>query len=201
MNFLQNLSRKQLLLAVIAIVILLGMGVTAYFYRDAIPGISQEAPVAESEGTETGDINGLPPEPVFTLPEGATAIDEYVFIIDGVVNFRSLIGQKPLSIPTADEESFEKLIEFKTYTANNVESECGGMPIYTYYADANQVYFYQIWRTSFFRTSQVEGVVGARKDNFRVLADGSAVSDTSRFEIGHYASSSTCKLTLNRSDL
>jgi len=142
----------------------------------------------------------LAPEPAFTLPVGATAIDEYAFIIDNVVYFRSLINKEPLKIPNSEGASFKRLNEFVTYPGTAVLQDCGAAPVYTYYGDNTQVYFYQIWRAPEFRTSQIEVVVDAKMKDFQIIDALTAVDANRRFTVGYTKATTTCKLYLTRTD-
>ena len=206
MSFTPTILRNRIALA-LAGVIILGVALSAYFYLQSAkdtPSTSQEASTASSTDSSalpepTAGKKGLPPEPSFSLPDGAVAVDGYAFKMDEGVYMRSLTGKNPLQILNADADSFERLADFSSYSSNGVINDCGAKPVYTYYGDNKHVYFYQIWRTPYFRTSQIEVIAGAKKDGFEMLGTDTATDGTRRFEVGHMVTaSSTCLLTLRR---
>jgi len=204
-------SRIQRTIIALGVILFLIFSYIAYSYLQNSRTLGSHDTSADTLGTasttdeasmpETGSVpRGLPPEPIFRLPAGATSVDEYSFIQDGQVYFRSLLGNDPLLIPNADAQSFSRLSSFITYENAAVQSDCSGPAIYAYYGDTKQVYFYQIWRTDLFRTSQIEVIAGADKDSFRLSGDGKAVSGDLVFEIGYKTEDrSTCKLFLKKS--
>lgn len=140
----------------------------------------------------------LAPEPAFVLPNGATKIDDYAYLQDGVVYFKSLIGTTSLAIPKSDAGSFEKLADFATYTGGNVIRDCGAAPLYAFYGDDNQVYFYQVWRAPEFRSSQIEVIVGAKKNSFEVTSPTTATSGNLALNLSYQVATTTCSLVLNK---
>ena len=143
----------------------------------------------------------LAPEQPFVLPLGATAVDEYAFIQNDTVYFRSLTGKTPLAIPNSNAGSFKRLGDFVMYPGSDVVSECGAAPVYTYYGDEKQVYFYQVWRAPTFRSSQIEVIIGAQTENFKII-DVRTTTDGGRlFEVGYKKATTTCMLSLSRTTL
>ena len=208
MQFFNRLSRIQwLVLGVVVAVAAVLVAIYAYINlsRDtsSAPSIDTASTTAEAAVPEDETTSkGLLPELPFSLPSGSVAIDEYAFTTGEGIYFRSLTGKNPLQILNADAPSFSRLSDFSTYAANGVASDCGGNPIYTYYGDKRHVYFYQIWRTPTFRTSQIEVVVGTKKEDFDITDSGTATNGTHRFEVGHMTTaSSTCLLMLTRTQL
>lgn len=112
---------------------------------------------------------GLPPEIPFVLPEGAVAIDEYTFIENGLVNFISITGKTPLTIPNSDAKTFKRLTDVMTYPGSAIVNDCGAAGRYTFYGDKKQVYFYEFWRTSQFRSSTITVVKNSSIDNFELV--------------------------------
>src|SRR3989344_5378075 len=158
--------------------------------------VASSTPVLEPPKQKT-----LPPEPPFVLPEGATAIDGYAFIENNQVYFRSLTGATPFAIPNSDAESFKRLSSFMKYPGSEVVGACGGAPIYSYYGDKKQVYFYQIWRTPTFRSSKVEVIVGANTKDFNITGLLTATDGNRLFEVGYQKATTTCSLVLSRTTL
>ncbi len=157
-----------------------------------------------SASTSTSTVpnnNTLPPEQPFVLPEGATAVDGYAFIQDDQVYFRSLTGKAALGVPNSDAESFVRLSDFFSYSESAVVNDCGVAPLYAYYGDEKQVYFYQVWRAPEFRSSTVEVIVGAEKENFRVTSPLRATDGSRLFEVSYEKATTTCKLILKRLSL
>src|SRR3989344_706484 len=156
---------------------------------------------ASSTPVEPPKQKTLPPEPPFVLPEGATAIDGYAFIENNQVYFRSLTGATPFAIPNSDAESFKRLSSFMKYPGSEVVGACGGAPIYSYYGDKKQVYFYQVWRTPTFRSSKVEVIIGAKTEDFRITGLQTATDGDRLFEVGYQKATTTCSLVLSRTIL
>lgn len=206
MPFFARLLRNRYVLALVGVGIFVVAIAVWYFQSPKMelsgqPVITTGSDVEGNQQAGTTTKKGLPAEPAFSLPDDATAIDDYAFTMGGGVYMRSLTGKNPLQILNAHADSFERLADFSTYTSNGVVSDCGANPVYTYYGDNKHVYFYQIWRTPHFRTSQIEVVVGAEKANFSVTGANTATDGTRRFEVAHTkTASSTCLLTLNRTD-
>jgi len=209
MKLLTSISRVQALTAG-AVLVALALAVLGYIY---LSGSSTPEPVAEETGkvedmaSTTPDAapkeprRGLPPEPAFTLPAGARALDDYAYTVDDGVYFRSLTGPDPLQIPTADAGTFKRLDQFYTYSANGVVADCGDTALYTYYGDRKQIYFYQIWRTDHFRTSQIEVLAKTDPKDFEITGPLTATDGTRSFAVGHMqTATSTCLLTLTRTD-
>lgn len=140
----------------------------------------------------------LPPEPVFTLPEGASAVDEYAFIADGDVFFRSVTSTTSLPIPGADADTFHAISDIITYPGERIAADCGGAGAYSYYEDNKYVYFHQIWRTPRFRTSQVEVIADVDPDEFDVQEAPYARADGQRIVVKYHVSTSTCLFVLER---
>lgn len=203
---LSNISRTHLVIGGIVLLALVA-AIAAYMYlkpasSEGVVLTSNEEAVATS--TPSGEAGGksLPVEPTFTLPEGAQALDDYAYTKDDSVYFRSITSTEPLRIPDADAGTFKRLANFMTYSANSVVGDCGGTALYTYYADEDRVYFYQIWRTDFFRTSQIEVLAGTKAKDFRITGPLTATDGIRSVTVGHRqtATTSTCLLILNRTD-
>lgn len=143
----------------------------------------------------------LPPEPSFTLPAGATAIDDYAYILDGQVYFRSITSPNPLAIPNSDAQTFEKLSEFTTLPSTDVVADCGISPTYGFYGDKGSVYMYEIWRAPKFRSSTIQVIVGADKDTFEVPERTIALSDGQMLKVGYQKATTTCSLNLTKVSL
>lgn len=201
---LSNISRTHLVIGGIVLLALIA-AIATYLYLKPSPTeeivlTPDGEAIATSTPSEDTPRKGLPPEPAFTLPQGAEALDDYAYLMDDGVYFRSITSTEPLKIPDADAATFGRLAEFFTYTANNVQDDCGGTPIYTYYGDSKRIYFYQIWRAEHFRTSQIEVIVGAEEEDFRVTGMNTATDGVGQFEVTHKVATSTCLLTLKRTD-
>lgn len=149
-----------------------------------------------SEGT--GEKRELPPEPAFSVPANAARVDDYSYTLDGAVFLRSLTSNQPLQVPGSDGASFERVTSFRSYNAGAVLRECGAAPQYTYYADDNQVYFYQLWRAPEFRSSRIEVIVRADKEDFSVDTSGNASDSEFRYTVGYEVATSTCWLNLSK---
>lgn len=155
----------------------------------------------QGEPTLSGeaDDEGLPPEPEFVLPEGATAIDDYAFVDKGIVYMRSLVDAgQPLKVPTADPETFRRLQAFSYYSDGNVVRDCGASPMFTYYTDKKRPYFYQAWRAPEFRASQIDAMVGANVGNFAVTGPTTATDGNANFKIVYEKATATCTLLLDQ---
>jgi len=159
---------------------------------------SSSTPVAEVPGQKT-----LPPEEPLMLPPGATAIDAYAYVKDGQVYFRSLTGKTPLDIPDSDAASFRRLSSFVTYPGTAIVEACGGTPLYAYYGDDRQVYFYQVWRTPRFRSSRVEVIIDAKTADFSITSPQTAMGGGHIYEVGYgkATATSSCRLSLSRTTL
>ena len=144
---------------------------------------------------------GLPPEPVFTLPESAVAIDEYAFVDGGAVYFRPVAGEDPLLVQTADPDSFRSVQPPSVYPGSDVVRDCGAAPIYAFYVDGRRPYFYQVWRAPEYRAERVDVMNGADVENFSITSLTSATDGKIRFDIGYKLSTTTCRLILNQTVL
>jgi|GEM_PF-3431051 len=141
----------------------------------------------------------LPPEPIFVMPEGGKAIDDYVFVDDGVVYFKSLVSTSThLKVPSADPATFHPIQGFSTYPGQDVVRDCGAAPVYTFYIDKLRPYLYQIWRAPEFRTGQVDAMNGANPKKFLVTGLTTATDGRFNFQIGYKKATSTCILILNQ---
>ena len=141
---------------------------------------------------------GLPPEPVFVLPEGAITLDEYAFIDGGAVYFRPVAGDDPLLVQTANPASFRSVQPPSVYPGSDVVRDCGAAPIYAFYVDGRRPYFYQVWRAPEYRVNQVDVMNGADVKNFSVTSLTSATDSHIRFDIGYKLGTTTCRLILNQ---
>jgi hypothetical protein len=161
-----------------------------------------ESALPESASTSTSKKE-LPPEPVFVLPEGAMAIDDYAYIENGAVYFKTLVaGNSPLPVLNADPKSFKRLQSFSTYPGSDVVRDCGASPIYTFYIDNYRPYFYQVWRAPEFRATQVDAMNGAKVQNFSVTSLTAANDGRTHFDIAYYKTgTSTCRLQLDQTRL
>lgn len=200
---------KNLLLVAGILLILAGIAWFVLTRAPAVPGpgvVPGMASTTDGLATSSPAIGTLkpktlPPELPFTLPEGASAIDGYAFIQNDQVYFRSLTGAAPLAIPHSDAESFKRLSGFMTYPGTAVVNTCGAAPIYAYYGDKKQVYFYQVWRAPTFRSSTVEVIVDAKMQDFSITGLQTATEGNRLFEIGFEKATTTCKLFLSRTTL
>ncbi|HYF28792.1 MAG TPA: hypothetical protein VEA36_00300 [Candidatus Paceibacterota bacterium] len=179
----------------------IGGGATALLLAAAV--YFQLASTTGTLGGDTATTQGLPPEPAFSLPTGATAVDDYAFTKPDGVYFRSLNDPEPLRIPDADPATFMRLIESRSYATDAVVRDCGGPATYTFYGDAERVYMHQYWRVpDKFRSSRIEVLVGADRPNFQVNEDHTATDGARLYTINHQVSTtSTCWLMLSRSEL
>ncbi len=192
---------------VLVVVLILG---AVWFWGQGTGVTTPLAQVPEAEVATTTDttthtpiastIKNLPPEPIFILPFGATAIDDYAFVQDGQLYFRSLTSKSPLAIPDSDGDSFEKLSQFMTFPGTQIVKDCGASGTYGYYGDDKHVYFYQFWRAPEFRSSTIEVVVGVKKKDFEVLSQASASDGTHDYAIEYEVATSTCKYNLVRGE-
>ncbi|HYD92947.1 MAG TPA: hypothetical protein VEB18_00600 [Candidatus Paceibacterota bacterium] len=202
-----KLSQKQLILAALAVVIVLGI---AWFVSQPTPATAPEsntpetvATTTETTGTETETprVGGgvLPPELPFVLPQGATRVDEYSYIENNTVFFRSLTGNAALAVPDADAETFKRLNDFTAYTGANVIANCGAAPQYAFYVDNTRAYFYQVWRTPSFRATQVDAMIGTNPDRFRITGATTSTDGNTDFTITYRTTDSgTCRLFLEQ---
>jgi hypothetical protein len=156
--------------------------------------------VSTSTGSPTAQKT-LPPEPVFILPEDAEMIDEYAYVYNTDVYFKPLIdANKPLSVPSGDPETFERLRDMMTYPGSAIVRDCGAAPTYTFYVDKHRPYFYQIWRAPKFRASHIDAMNGADASNFAITGSTSANDGRIFFEITYQkVATSTCRLILEQS--
>jgi hypothetical protein len=200
-------KRMQIIIGA-AVIILVGAGAFWLSLSSHIPTPAESLePVATTTPEEMPLApaapvkKGLPVEPAFTLPEDATAVDDYAFLVDDTVYFRSLTSVNPLAIPNSDAGSFEKLTPFMTYQGSAIVKDCGASGTYGYYADDGQVYFYQFWRAPEFRSSRIEVIVGAKKKDFEVTGPLTAEDRKHEFSVAYrQAATSTCEYYLNRTD-
>lgn len=202
---LPNISRTHLAIGGIIFLVLIA-AITTYFYlkpsSNEEVGLLPEGEVAATT-TPSGEEprKSLPPEPAFTPPVNSQTLDDYAYTNSNSVYFRSITSTEPLRIPDADANTFKRLTNFLTYSANGVVGDCGDTALYTYYADKERVYFYQIWRTDHFRTSQIEVIAGTKAKDFKITGPLTATDGTRSFTVGHkQAATSTCLLMLTRSD-
>jgi hypothetical protein len=177
----------KVLVGVVAAAIIGAAAYTAFFRHAAAPA-PESAPVAEEKT--------LPPEPLFTLPEGARKIDDYAFSLDGRVYFRSVTSTSTLPIPGADPETFERLHDFMTYPGEAIVNDCGASGTYTYYEDKNRVYLYQIWRAPKFRSSKVEVLADVTPDAFSIEDATHARAASQRVAVEYRVATSTCSYVL-----
>lgn len=143
----------------------------------------------------------LPPEQPFVLPAGAVAVDEYSYVQNGNVYFRSLTGKSPLNVWDANAERFHRVADFMTYPGTAVVNDCGAAPMYTYYTDNRRLYFYQIWRAPTFRTSKVEAVVDAEAESFRITDATTSRDGSTLYTVGYQKATSTCMAYLSKTPL
>jgi len=171
--------------------------------NEETPGVASTTKITASSTpvVEVPKKKTLPPEQPFVLPEGATAVDGYAYIENGQVYFKSLTGKSALAIPNSDAESFKRLSNFMTYPGNAVVNDCGVAPLYAYYGDDKQAYFYQVWRAPQFRSSTVEVIVGAEMENVRVTGIRTMTDGGRLFEVEYEKATTTCKLFLSRTTL
>lgn len=206
---MENMTKKQkVLIGVGALVIIVAVGI-AWFWgaKPASAPVTGENPdqvattTDETGATGTpivGKPNTLPTEPEFTLPEGAVALDAYAFILDNQVFFRSLTNKEPLAIPNSDAKTFEKISDFTTLPGDDIVQDCGISGTYGFYADRKQVYFYQYWRAPKFRSSSIEIIVGADKEDFKVTGRTTAVSGKDLIKVEYEKATTTCAYQLSK---
>lgn len=206
---MENISKKQKLLIGGGVLVIILVLVAAWFWgaKPAEAPVTGETPGETATTTdETGTVstpvvgkpNTLPEEPAFTLPEGAVALDEYAFILNDQVFFRSLTSKEPLAIPNSDAKSFEKISDFTTLPGDEVVADCGISGTYGFYADRKQVYFYQYWRAPKFRSSAIEVIVGADKDEFKVTGRTTATSGKDLIKVSYEKATTSCAYKLSK---
>jgi hypothetical protein len=200
-----KITKKQAIIGAVVLIVAL----LALWYWNGQTAVAP-APVDTGVATTTDDVvtevpvstvpkpKTLPPEPAFTLPAGATALDDYAFILDGQVYFRSITSGKALAIPNSDADSFTKLSPFTTLPGQEVVSDCGVSGSYGYYADDKNVYFYQFWRAPKFRSSTVEVVVGADEETFKVTGVTTATDNNQILKVSYEKATTTCKYILSK---
>lgn len=186
-------------------VVILGLVGWMVFSTDVLGTPQQEtAPSASSTPSTTTAATAprkkeLPPEPVFVMPEGGIAIDEYSFVDDGTVYFKSLVSTSThLKVPSADPKTFKRVQNLSAYPGTDVVRDCGAAPLYTFYTDKTRPYFYQIWRAPEFRTGQVDAMNGASGKDFSVTGPITATDGRFNFQIAYKKATSTCILILNQ---
>lgn len=206
---MENMTKKQKLLLVggAVIIILVIAGLWFWGAKPAEAPVTGETPGETATTTdETGAVSTpvvgkpdtLPSEPAFTLPEGAVALDEYAFILDNQVFFRSLTNKEPLAIPNSDAKTFAKISDFTTLPGDAVVADCGISGTYGFYADRKQVYFYQYWRAPKFRSSAIEIIVGADRDDFKVTGRTTATSGKDLIKVTYDKATTTCAYQLSK---
>lgn len=201
-----KITKKQALIGLTVIVLIL---LALWYWKGSTA--QAPAPVDEQVATTTDEVigsetpaptpskpNTLPPEPVFVLPEGATALDDYAFILNDQVYFRSLTNKEPLAIPKSDADSFEKISDFQVFPGTEIVEACGASATYGYYADDKAVYFYQFWRSPKFRSSTIEVIVDANKDDFKVSGVTTALDGKQILKVSYEKTEKTCKLVLSK---
>lgn len=203
--FMKTITQKQALIGGVVIIVALA----AVWYWNGTPVSAPTDTLIDTASTTdqvatttpapvTSKPKGLPPEPVFVLPEGATAIDDYAFIQNGKVYFRSLTGKNALAIPNSDAESFQALSNIIMFPGEQIVTDCGEAGSYAYYADDKQVYFYQFWRAPKFRSSTIEVIVGADMDTFKVSGETVAKSGSDLLKVSYDKATTTCKFKLSK---
>ena len=200
-----KITKKQALVGAIILVVAL---LTLWYFNGQTA--KAPAPVEPSVATTTDDVvtetpapvaqkpKTLPPEPAFTLPEGANATDDYALTLDGQVYFRSITSGQALAVPNSDADSFTKLSPFTTFPGQEVVDACGTSGSYGYYSDDKSVYFYQFWRAPKFRSSTVEVVVGADEDTFKVTGVTTATDNNQILKVSYEKATTTCKYILSK---
>lgn len=194
--------------AVVVLVLALG---ALWFWgaKPATAPVVDETPTAtttdETQGTtpvttKPSTSNGLPVEPAFVLPDGATALDDYAYVLADQVYFRSITNKAPLAIPNSDAETFAKLSDFTVFPGDKIVSDCGASGTYGYYGDKKQVYFYQFWRSPQFRSSTIEVIVGVAPTDFKVTGATTATDDGQILKVSYEKATSTCKFILSKVD-
>lgn len=183
--------------ALVGVLLLTGAGIYIMVVR---PGETETAlDEVPSVGTTSPTTAGvLPPEPVFELPEGAVAISDYAFVVDDVVYLRSIKTSTSFAVPDSDARSFKSLSAFETYATPDVIETCGDAGQYTFYGDVKNLYFYQVWRTPTFRSSQIEVVAGSDPQKFRSLGDSTYTNGADTFTLGFKMSGEVCVYFLEK---
>ncbi len=202
------MSQKQYVLAGIAGVLIIGATIGWFLLQGVAPEGSQpdttETPAASTTPTQPVSVpqkKTLKPEPVFVLPSGAVAVDDYAFTNQGDVYFRSLTSTQPLPVPNAQADSFERVTSFMTYTDPTVVSACGAAPQYAYYRDEKQVYFYHYWRTPTFRSSHIDILIGLKPEDFILVSPTRIKVGAETFDLIYTQATSTCRLRLTGGSL
>lgn len=192
--------KKTLLVA--GILALLALFCAAVYFLVVRPGSATQAPPPHNTGLDMQDKESvpgtLPPEPKFVLPDGATAVNDYAFIADGEVYLRSIKSTDSFAVPDSDAATFRSLDTFKTFVTDDIVRDCGGGGQYTFFGDSKHLYFYQVWRTPSFRSSQIEVVVGSDAGSFGVLGDHRYTDGANTFTLDYKVSSSTCVYFLDK---
>lgn len=196
-------KRTKILLGCLAVAIIVAGAFFLYKPAVAPDLVSGENATSTPEGTNTGGVapggkDGLPAEPVFTLPDGAQAIDDYSFIQNDQVYFRSLTSPNPLAIPNSDAGTFERLTPFMVSPDLTIVAACGASGSYAFYSDAKSLYFYQYWRAPEFRSSQIEVVANIAPKDFEKLSDTLYSDGENEFKIGYKKATTTCSYILQR---
>ncbi len=205
----QLMKSKKVIIGVVVLVLALGAlwfwgakqaSAPAPDFQEPVATTTEEKPA--TTGTQTGGtgsgLKNLPPEPAFTLPAGAVALDDYAFTLNDQVYFRSLTNKEPLAIPNSDAETFKKLSQFVTFPGTEVVSDCGASGTYGFYGDRKNVYFYQFWRAPKFRSSTIEVIVGADIKNFEVTGQTVAKSGSDILKVSYDKATTTCAFKLSK---
>lgn len=173
-------------------------GKSGSFFPETGDSVTTSPEGSAATTTASGKKKTLPPEPVFVLPEGAAAIDDYVFVQKNEVHFRSLTGTSSLAIPDADPDTFKRVADFITYPGEAIQQECGAAGTYTYYKDKSRVYFYQFWRAPKFRSSKIEVLADVLPSEFAVEDMTHARAGDQRMQVEYKVATSTCSFILAR---
>ncbi len=170
---------------------LLFVGGLTYVNHDTV--FYREAPETPStiSTNETKDI-------VVGIPEGGRDIDEYAFVTDDYIYFRSVMSAtSTIRIPNGDPATFARVSDFMTYPGTEVTAECSGPGRYAYYGDSKNIYFYQIWKTPDFTSSKIEIIAKAPKEQFALESSTMARAGDKLFSISPLFATSTCKFDIN----
>lgn len=191
------MMHARIFLALLGILLLACAGI---YFMVVRPGDVDTLPNTSSTigTTSTSSSNVLPPEPAFELPEGAVAVSDYAFVADNVVYLRSVKTSASFAVPDSDASTFKSLSSFETYSTPEVLETCGGAGQYTFYGDVKHLYFYQVWRTPTFRSSQIEVVAGSDSNKFKSLGDHRYTDGTDTFTLQFKMSGGVCVYFLQR---
>ena len=190
----------KILIGAVLVAALIALGFFLYKPAEApeVPEAQGNAtPQAPIDSPEPGTPEGLPAEPAFQLPAGATAIDDYVFVQNGQVFVRSLTNPEPLAIPGALANSFEGLTSFMVSSDLRVVASCGAAGSYKFYGDEKNLYFYQYWRAPEFRSSKFERVADSDPAAFKRVTDTSFMDGNRTIEVSFQKATTTCSYVLS----